>query len=79
MSKPKPIDRDPRLELTPEHALSNLFDSDTWPPGLAEADPVEAAQTICRWLRDSGFSIVDQERINADFVEAVFQCGARHG
>jgi hypothetical protein len=58
MSKPRPIDRDPRLELEPEHVLSNLFDSDTWSPGLCEADPALAARFICDWLSSSGFRIV---------------------
>jgi hypothetical protein len=72
MSKPRPVDHDPRLELEPEHVLSNLFDSDTWTPGLCEADPVEAARFICDWLRSSGVALVDQERVKAGLVDAVF-------
>jgi hypothetical protein len=37
MSKPKPAARD-TLELTAEDVLTNLLDSDTWQPGLVEAD-----------------------------------------
>ena len=58
MSKPKPQGRDLPLELDAEDVLVNLFDSDTWQPGLAEADPAEAARFICDWLRSSGFAVV---------------------
>ena len=46
-------------ELTPEDALTGLFDSDAWQTGLTEADPAEAARFICDWLRSSGFQITD--------------------
>jgi hypothetical protein len=43
MSKPKPVVRDLLSELTPEHALMNLFASDEWP---VEADAEVAARII---------------------------------
>jgi hypothetical protein len=72
MFKPKARSRDLPLELTAEDVLTNLFDSDTWTPGLVEADPAEAARFICDWLRSSGVAIVDQERLKAGLVDAVF-------
>jgi len=57
-------------ELSPEIALTNLLDSDAWPDGLAEADPAEAARVICNFLRDSGFAIVDRERVRETLVRA---------
>jgi hypothetical protein len=53
MSKAKPAARD-TLELTAEDVLVNLFDSDTWAPGLVEADPVEAARFIASKQRLCG-------------------------
>jgi hypothetical protein len=61
MSKPKAQDRDLPLELIAEDCLFNLFDSDTWQPGLVEADPAKAARLICDCLRSSGFAIVNAE------------------
>jgi hypothetical protein len=46
-------------ELTPEDALTNLFDSDTWPAAIASRDPQKAADIVVAWLTDSGFAIVD--------------------
>ena len=60
MSKPKPQGRNLPL-VDAEDVLVNLFDSDTWQPGLVEADPAEAARFIVDWLQSSGFAIVDAE------------------
>ena len=56
MSQRKPAARD-TLELEAEDVLENLFDSDTWTPGLCESDPAEAARFIVDWIRSSGISI----------------------
>jgi hypothetical protein len=61
-------------ELTPEDALTRLFDSDAWQTGLTEADPAEAARFICDWLYSSGFTIVDARKVRSDpvaFIKAV--------
>ena len=58
MSKPAEIGRDLLTQLTPEHALLNLFESDEWP---GTADPDKAARIVTQWLADSGFKIVDAE------------------
>ena len=59
MSKAKARERDLLTELTPEHALMNLFASDEWP---VEADAESAARIIVQWLRDSGFDLTDATR-----------------
>jgi hypothetical protein len=59
MSKPKPMVDDLLTQLTPEHALVSLFDSDVSP--IPVEDPAELARIVVQWLRDSGFAIVDAQ------------------
>ena len=60
--------RPPEDDREPEDEEAD--DSDTWTPGLVEADPAEAARFIVDWLRSSGVAIVDQERLKAGLVDA---------
>ena len=47
-------------ELTPQHVLADLFDSDDFPAPIP--DPEAAAEIIIRRLIDAGFKIKPAER-----------------
>jgi hypothetical protein len=65
VSRPKPQVPDLLSSLTPQYALQGLFDSDSWPEGLPQADPGLAAQIVVQWLQDSGFALVTAEYLAA--------------
>jgi hypothetical protein len=47
-------------ELTPQHVLVDLFDSDDWPDSIPE--PETAAEIVVQRLIDASFAIEAQER-----------------
>jgi hypothetical protein len=47
-------------ELTPQHVLTVLFDSDDFP--VAVPGPEAAAEIVVQRLLDSGFMIKDQQQ-----------------
>jgi hypothetical protein len=47
-------------ELTPQHVLVDLFDSDDWPAPIP--DPKAAAEIVIQRLIDAGFAIRPAER-----------------
>jgi hypothetical protein len=48
------------FELTPQHVLTGLFDSDDWPESIPE--PEAAAEIVVQRLIDAGFEIRPVER-----------------
>jgi hypothetical protein len=50
-------------ELTPQHVLADLFDSDDFPAAIP--DPEVAAEILIQRLIDAGFEIKAQERVQS--------------
>jgi hypothetical protein len=50
-------------ELTPQHVVADLFDSDDFPVPIS--DPEAAAEIVIQRLIDAGFEIKAQERVQS--------------